>query len=173
MRSVLLGLMAVVGFSGPALALDVAAKEDGVVVYKDASKKSEEIGSLKRDQVVEALERKSLFWHVKLPSGKAGYVLFTKVNRTEGSSSGLAQAIKDAAHDSRDMDDVKSARSRSAVMGVRGLNEGEQAASAGNVRPNMRMVYQMEDREVGEKNVGQIASMVQKEIEARQRRAGH
>lgn len=161
------------GVSSPAIALEVAAKSDGVSVYRDANKNSEEIGVLKKDQAVEAIERKSLYWHVKLPGGQKGYVMFTKVNRLEGSSSNLAQAIKDAAHDSRDMDDVKSVRSRSAVMGVRGLSEGEQSAAAGNVRPNLRMVYQMEDRKVEEKSVAHISNLIQREIDARAKIAGH
>lgn len=154
-------------FAGYAYAgQQVEAKQDGVKILKDAAKDGAELGALKKGQAVEALDRKGMFWRVKF-NGQEGYVSFMQVNRKAGENSALADAIGKAALDSRDMDNVKGARARSAVMGVRGLDESSETASAGSVSPNLRMVYAMEDRTVSEKKIEKLSDLVQKEVGAR------
>lgn len=144
----------------------VESKQDGVKVYKDAAKTSAELGALKKGQALEALDRKGMFWRVKF-NGQDGFVSFMQVSRKAGENSALAEAIGQAAKDSRDMDNVKGARSRSAVMGVRGLDESEETASAGGVSPNLRMVYAMEDRMVNNDKIEKLSDMIQKEVSGR------
>ena len=65
----------------------------------------------------------------------------------------------------RKENDAANARQRSTVMGVRGLDENEETAFAGNVKPNLRMVYAMEDIVVKADEIDQIGDLVFKEIE--------
>lgn len=145
----------------------VEAKQDGVKVLKDASKGAGEVGTLNKGQTAEALDRKGMYWRVKLSGGQEGFVSFTAVNRKAGEASALSEAISAAAKDSRDMDGTKSARTRSAVMGVRGLDESAETGSAGNVSPNLRMVYAMEDRVISKKRIEKLNELVQTEIQGR------
>lgn len=147
-------------------AQQVEAKQDGVKILKEAAKDGAELGALKKGQAVEALDRKGMFWRVKF-NGQEGFVSFMQVNRKTGESSALANAIGQAAKESRDMDNVKGARSRSAVMGVRGLDESSETSSAGNVSPNLRLVYAMEDRVLSKKKVDTLGALVQREATAR------
>ncbi len=144
----------------------VEAKQDGVKILQEAKKDAPELASLKKGESVEASERKGMYWQVKV-NGKDGFVLFTTVTRREGKPSALAAAIGKAAQESRDMDAVKGARSRTSVMGIRGLDETSETSSAGNVSPNMRLVYNMEDRVVTKKRVERLGDLVQSELAGR------
>jgi len=69
-----------------------------------------------------------MFWEVKTADGKAGFVSIMKVNRKadaggESLSNSLRKAIKDGRDDK---EEVNGSRSRSAVMGVRGLSPAKQ-----------------------------------------------
>ena len=64
-----------------------------------------------------------------------------------------------------DEDQQAGARSRSSVMGVRGLAESDSNQYAGNVRPNMRLVFAMEDRDYSAKDINRIAIAVESEVE--------
>jgi hypothetical protein len=50
-------------------------------------------------------------------------------------------------------------------MGVRGLDESKDTAMAGNIRPDLRAVYRMEDRVVANTRVDRLEQLVLKEIE--------
>jgi len=147
---------------------ELVAKKNGVKVSDQPKKDAAIVLTLNQGDAVESIERQGMFWKVKTSAGKTGYVSFLEVNRKAGESSGsLSSAIREAARDSRDMDNVKGARSRTAVMGVRGLDESKETAFAGNVKPNLRMVYAMEDRLVSQSDVDKIGELVQREVAAR------
>jgi hypothetical protein len=57
-------------------------------------------------------------------------------------------------------------------MGVRGLDESGETSFAGNVKPNLRQVYVMEDRIVEQKSLDDLAGLVAKEMEARAEKKG-
>ncbi len=141
----------------------LSAKSDAVKVLAQPSKTAPVLIKLAKGDVLESLERKGLFWKVKTDTGTIGYVAFSDVSRQAEDASSLAQAIRNAALESRDMDKVKSARARSSVMGIRGLDESEETASAGSVRPNLRLVYDMEDRIPKREEIDRIANLVQAE----------
>ncbi len=151
----------------PALGAQVTAKKDGVEVYADAAKSAKVLITLKKGESLDSSERKGMFWQVKTQNGKTGFVSVIAVNRSAESNGGLAKAIQAAAKEGRQGSEVSNARSRSAVMGVRGLDENEETSFAGNVKPNMRRVYAMEDRKASEENVESIGRGVMKEIESR------
>jgi hypothetical protein len=142
----------------------VEAKQDGVKVLQDANKGAAELATLKKGESLAALDRKGIYWRVKTAAGKEGFVSFMAVVRKESAPSALASAINKAAMESRDMDGIKGARSRSAVMGIRGLDETSETSSAGNVQPNLRLVYAMEDRVVSKKRIEKLGELVQAEM---------
>lgn len=150
--------------SGLALAAHVEAKKDGVEVYADATNKSAVVATLKSGESIVATERKGMFWAVKTTDGKVGYVSVLVVKHKPDSDGTIADAIKAASKQGRPEGDGTDARARSAVMGVRGLAEDDNMANASNVRPNLRAVYRMEDKPVGEKKIDELGQSVLREI---------
>lgn len=159
-------------WSVPSFAAQVTAKKDGVEVYADAAKSAKVLLTLKKGESLESADRKGMFWQVKTSSGKTGFVSVIAVNRSAGSNGGLAKAIQAAAKEGRAGSEVTNARSRSAVMGVRGLDESEETSFAGNVKPNMRRVYAMEDRKPSDESISNISRSIMKEIESRMEDSG-
>ena len=158
-----------------ALGVSLAAKKAGVKVYSEATKSSSTVATLAKGDTVEGSERKGLFWQVKTSSGASGFVSIMDVKRLAGSGSGsIAQAIRAASEDGRgDGDEVENTRTRSAVMGVRGLDESSETQFAGNTKPNLRLVYQMEDRQVTKKSLRKLENQVMKELEILAKRRGN
>ena len=154
-------------FASSALGVQVAAKRNGVKVTKEAKKSSSVVTTLKKGDTLEAIERKGLYWQVKTSGGESGFVSVLKVKRMAGSGGGIAQAIRAASEDGRsDGDEVENTRTRSAVMGVRGLDESDETQYAGNAKPNLRLVYQMEDHHVSKKSIERLENLVMKELES-------
>lgn len=144
----------------------LAAKKKKVEVISKPKKGSAVVETLKKGDLMESLGRAGMYWKVKTSGGKVGFVFVTKVKRKSTTGNSLAKAIRAAAKDGREEnDDSGSVRARSAVMGVRGLDESGETAFAGNVKPNLRMVYTMEDRRVSRKNIDHLGNMVMKEVE--------
>lgn len=154
------------GLALPALGAEVVAKKSGVVVYSGPTKTSPAVGTLNEGQSVQSGERKGLFWEVKTADGKAGFVSVMDVaSKPGGASEGMAKAIRDVVKEGRESDEVANSRARSAVMGVRGLDETEEIAAAGNARPNLRMVYEMEDLTIDKQALKRQNDLVSQEIE--------
>jgi len=145
---------------------ELEAKKDGVDVYSD-SQKSSILGSLKKGEKVPFLERKGMYWAVTF-HGKTGFVSVMAVqNSSSGAgSSAVTNAIKDAVKQGRETEDAGNNRARSTVMGVRGLDDTSESAFAGNVKPNLRMVYSMEDLVISSMDVKSLESEVLKEVES-------
>lgn len=141
----------------------VEAKKNGVKVYAEASKKATVLTTLKKGQSLDALERKGMYWKVKV-SGKEAFVSVFKVKKVNDSSA-IAEALKDAVKQGREEGDGANARARSAVMGVRGLDESDSSSFAGNVKPNLRMVYAMEDLLVTSDEITELENKVFDESE--------
>jgi ssDNA-binding replication factor A large subunit len=91
------------------------------------------------------------------------------VTRKSGSDGNLTKKIQAVVMQGRE-DDIGNQRTRSAVMGVRGLDESGDTAFAGNVRPNMRLVYMMEDLKVDNKKVEALGDLVYAEISQKLKR---
>ena len=144
----------------------VAAKRNGVKVFATASKKGKVIKTLQKGEAVESKDRKGMYWQVTV-DGKPGFVSVMKVKRKKGKASSLTKKIQSAVSQGRDAEDVANNRSRSAVMGVRGLDESSETAFAGNVKPNLRMVYKMEDILVKPDQIEKLGEQVFAEIESK------
>jgi hypothetical protein len=147
-----------------AQAASVEAKKDGVKVFDAPSTSGKEIATLNKGESAESEDRQGMYWSVKV-GGKAGFVSVMQVNRKQGEPSSLSNAIKSAVKQGRAADDPATARGRSAVMGVRGLDDSDETAFAGNVKPNLRMVFQMEDLQLGPKRVEALGELVFAEID--------
>ena len=142
---------------------ELEAKKDGVEVYSDSSKSSV-LGTLKKGEKLAYTERKGMYWAVTHNS-KHGYVSVMAVqNASSGGASSVTSAIKDAVKQGRDSEDAGNNRARSAVMGVRGLDDSD-SAFAGNVKPNLRMVYSMEDTVIPTSEIKQLEADVLREVE--------
>ena len=141
-------------------------RKKAVDIFDAPKRKASKIGKLKPGTALDAIERTGMYWKVKYKSREA-YVSVMKVTRQTGSASSFAKAIRNAAQESRGTDDVANTRARSAVMGVRGLDESDEVSGAGNVSPNLRMVYAMEDLKISQKGVDRIGDLVFSEIEAK------
>jgi hypothetical protein len=160
--SAILGL----SFASAGMASVVAAKKDDVSVLKDASRKASVLTKLKKGEELQAIERKGMYWKVKYEAGE-GYVSVLKVRRKASGSKSLSKAIRAAAQQARTTDEVQGTRARSAVMGVRGLSDSDTVASAGNVSPNLRVIYQMEDDVVSDAQIEELGDAIFSEVEKR------
>lgn len=154
------------GWTTEALASSVEAKKDGVEVFAAADKSAQVLTKLKKGDSVTSSERSGMYWRVKLQSGQTGFVSVLNVKAKSDGESGLNNAIREAVKAGRNNGDDGS-RSRSAVMGVRGLDDTSDTAMAGSVRPNLRAVYMMEDIDVSKEKLDQQGDLVNREIERR------
>jgi hypothetical protein len=139
-----------------------------VKVLAKPSRSAKVISQVKPGESIMGQERKGMYWRVTLKNGSNGYISVMRVKRSAASKgTTLAEAIRNAAEKSRGEDKNSGVRSRSAVMGVRGLNESNDVANAGSVSPNLRMVYAMEDMRIASKDLDRLNELVFSEIEKR------
>lgn len=152
--------------SSSALAGAVEAKQDGVQVTASPEKGAAVVATLKAGESVESLERKGMHWQVKTAGGKTGFVsvLAVKVKAMDSSGGALSGAIKEAVLNGRSGSEGASARARSTVMGVRGLDETNDTSFAANARPNLKSVFAMEDLKVPAKEIESLSEKVFDEI---------
>lgn len=141
----------------------IKAKKDEVNIFSEPSKAATILHTLKTNETIKAQGRKGMFWIVNIDK-KVGYVYSLDVTRVSSSDDAIASSIVSLMKKTRDMDEVKSTRVRSGVMGVRGLQTSKSMDNAGNVKPNIRMVYMMEDRQINPHDIAKIANAVNKEI---------
>lgn len=147
-----------------AVSSEVEAKKD-LEIYKEATNKSDVVGTLKSGDSAESVERKGMFWQIKMKSGASGFVSVLSVKHKAESSGNLAKAIKNVVKQGRADEDDSDSRQRSAVMGVRGLAADDSASNAGSIRPNLRAVFAMEDHDVRKNEVEALGAEVFAEIE--------
>jgi hypothetical protein len=149
--------------SSPVFAGAVEAKKDGVEVFATAEKGAAVVATLKKGETATAGDRSGMYFKVTLPGGKAGFVSVLNVKIKAESGGGLNDAIRDAVKEGRSAAEETGARGRSAVMGVRGLDDNN-TAMAGSVKPNLRAVYEMEDFQLPKDKFDQQAAIVESDI---------
>ena len=142
------------------------AKKDDVEVYSAPDKASSLVGKLKKGETVSSGDRNGMYWQVKLGSGGSGFVSVLSV-KVKAESGGLNDALRDAVQAGRAATPQDGGRARSSVMGVRGLDDTSETAYAGSVRPNLRLVYSMEDNEITSEKMDYQADLVSRAIEDR------
>ena len=149
--------------SNVGLSASVESKKDGVEVFANTQKGAEVIAKLKKGEVVSAGERSGMYWQVQLPGGKSGFVSVMAVKIKADAGVGLNDSIRKAVKDGRNAAEENGARSRSAVMGVRGLDDND-TAMAGSVKPNLRAVYEMEDMSVPQGKLDQQSMIIESDV---------
>ena len=149
-------------------AAELVAKKDEVKVHSEKSTKSPVVATLKKGEVVSTIKRAGMLWKVETENGSEGFVKVFDVSIKASDDNGLVDAMRDAARsDGDDMDSVKSNRSRSAVMGVRGLDESSKTSFAGNVKPNFELVDRMEGYRVEGAAIASLEERLLKESSLR------
>jgi uncharacterized protein YgiM (DUF1202 family) len=146
------------------LAATVESQKDGVEVYSSADKSSAVIQKLKKGDKLSAGERKGMYWQVKTSSGKDGFVNMLLVKVKPDENPGLADAMREAAKKGRSQSAADGGRTRSAVMGVRGLDDTGEVGVAANLRPNLHAVYRMEDFNTVQDGLTRQGELVMKEV---------
>lgn len=159
-------LLTILFSAGLASAATVVAKKSGVKVLSEPKNSAEVLATLQKDDHLPVDKRVGMYWKVKAEGGKDGYVSVLKVKHKAGGSASLSNALRKTVKEGRNSDEAANARARSTVMGVRGLDETEEALAAGNARANLRLVYAMEDYSVSEKQLDSLANRLSNEIEA-------
>ncbi|MCX6119474.1 MAG: SH3 domain-containing protein [Proteobacteria bacterium] len=159
--TVTMGLMSL--HSTALLGATVEAKKDGVEVFASAGKDASVLATLKKGQVVDAGTRSGMYWQVKTSDGKSGFVSVLAVKVKADAGGGLNDAIRDAVKEGRNAAEQNGARSRSAVMGVRGLDENN-TAMAGSLKPDLRAVYEMEDRVLPQEKLDQQSEIIDSDV---------
>ena len=138
-------------------------KKPFTVIYESNNRKSEEVGKLQYGKKIDAIERKGMYWKVNF-NKKEAYISVRKVKIVKSDNSGVLNLITEEIQKSQNKDDSSMVRARSAVMGVRGLDEGRDIEFVGNVRPNLRLVYNMEGLVVSKSDIISLQSLVENEI---------
>ncbi len=141
----------------------VDAKKDSVEIIATAGKDAAVVATLKKGDVVNAGERSGMYWQVKTTDGKSGFVSVMAVKMKADAGAGLNDAIRDAVKEGRNAAEQSGARGRSAVMGVRGLDDNN-TAMAGSVKPNLRAVYEMEDLSISQGKLDQQGEIIENDI---------
>jgi hypothetical protein len=159
---ILLGVI-LFAWSGLSFAGEVEAKKDGVEVFAAADKSSAVVSKLKKGESAVSKERSGMYWQVQLAGGQTGFVSVLAVKIKANAKAGLNDALREAVKSGREAAEQKGARSRSAVMGVRGLDDND-TAMAGSVRPNLRAVYALEDMEVPQAKLDRQGAIIQNDI---------
>ena len=153
--------------STPAFAGVVEAQKDGVDVYAAADKGSAVLVKLKKGETLTSQERSGMYWQVSAAGGKTGYVSVLAVKIKAEDKAGLNEAMREAVKNGRSQSAADGGRTRSAVMGVRGLDDTSDTSLAASLRPNLHAVYAMEDYEMADGGVSVQADLVTKEIESK------
>ena len=135
-----------------------------VPILKEKKKKSEHYRKMKPEESLHAIKRKGMYWQVKFED-KLAYVSVKLVKVKKSESNGIMNVITREVQKSRNENDPATARARSTVMGVRGLADSGKMQSAGNVRPNLRLVYAMESFLVPKKEIDSIGKLVEAEVD--------
>ena len=152
-------------FSQVALAGLVESQKDNVDVYTAADKGSAVLQKLKKGETLPVGERSGMYWRVKTVNGKEGFVSVLAVRVKPDENTGLADAMREAAKKGRSQSAADGGRTRSSVMGVRGLDDTSEVGVAANLRPNLHAVYMMEDYDVSAEKVANQGELVMAEIE--------
>lgn len=155
--------------AGNSFAFGLRAKSDKVKVFTEPAKGADVLTTLRKNEIVTSIGRKGMYWKVETDAGKQGFVSVMKVRRQAGGESKVNMVLREAAEKSRESGENGSIRSRSAVMGVRGLDASQQVAFAGNMKPDYRLVFRMEDRMVSNKKISKLEASIYSEIEKKEK----
>lgn len=143
------------------------AQKDNVEVYASAQKTAAVVAKLKKGDTISSGERSGMYWQVKTKDGKDGFVSVLAVRAKANEKADLNDAMREAVKKGRSSATADGERTRTSVMGVRGLDNTSDTGMAASLRPNTHAVYAMEDFEIPKDRIERQAELVQAEIEGR------
>lgn len=167
MRLIVVLSVSMLACAASVVAGTLEAQKDGVEVFAAGDKKSAVIAKLKKGEIVSSAERSGMYWQVKTKDGKSGFVSVLAVRAKADGKANLNDAIREAVKQGRSAAAADSGRSRSSVMGVRGLDDTSDTGMASSLKPNMIAVYAMEDYDLPSNAVDRQAELVMSEVESR------
>lgn len=168
-------VVAALSVSSSALADVVKARKDGVKVFAEANSGAKVLKTLKKDEVVNTRHRFGSFHAIDLGPKTIGYVRVLEVAKVADKEAEAFLKTLDSRVGTLPVDDGASsarARTSSSVMGIRGLAVDGDASARADVRPDMRHVRIMEERDVGaerRERLERLESLVFEEIEKKER----
>ena len=145
----------------------LVASKSTVEVFSSGDKESPVLETMKSGDTITYIERKGMYWQVTTKKGKAGFVSVLAVKVKPEDKAGLNDAMREAVKNGRSQSSADGGRTRSAVMGVRGLDDTSETSMAGSLRPNLHAVYAMEDLEMSISVIDEQERSVLAEIEGR------
>lgn len=123
------------------------AKVGNVSILQRPDLKGPVLAKLEAGAEVTGLEKKGLYWRVKMADGTTGFVMMTLVStRSAAVGAQLSGAMRSLLKQKREGDTeagAARARSKNAVMGIRGL-ASEDLSAVGNLRPNTQALELLE-----------------------------
>jgi len=137
-----------------------------VKIYNKPSKKSKILKKLKKGTVLSAIKRQGMYWQIKLKDGQTGFVSILKVKYSQKVNNQISDVLNSFIKTGRREKSTLSTRTRSAVMGVRGLAESD-VSKAGEIIPDLKLVYQMEDLKISHEKIKKFSKSILKELEKR------
>ena len=153
--------------SGTSQAGQLVAAKPTVEIFSAGDKASAVLQTLKVGDTVAYTERKGMYWQVVTKDGKPGFVSVLAVKVKPEDKAGLNDAMREAVKNGRSQASADGGRTRSAVMGVRGLDDTSETGMAGSLRPNLHAVYAMEDFDQSVALIDEQAKIVLSEVEGR------
>jgi hypothetical protein len=168
-------VIASLGLFDVALADVVKARKDGVKVFAEANSATRVLKTLKKDEVVNTRHRFGSFHAVDIGPNAIGYVRVLEVAKVADKEAEAFQRTLEKRVGTLPVDDGASsarARTSSSVMGIRGLAVDGDASARADVRPDMRHVRIMEERDVGSERrerIERLESLVFEEIENKEK----
>jgi len=145
----------------------IECQKDTAEVYASADKASAVLMKLNKGDTLAAGERSGMYWQVTTTSGQPGFVSVLAVKVKSEARAGLNDAMREAVKNGRAQSTADGGRTRSSVMGVRGLDDTKDVGMASGLRPNLHAVYAMEDHETPTALIMKRGDIVTSEIESR------
>lgn len=161
----------VLALFGNALAAALVVRADKTPLLSKPRLKAEIRASLGKDTTLEGIEKSGLFWKVRTPDGAEGYVVVSKVHAPQSSAAKLKSAMRSVLSETQgSQTDNPRARSKNAVMGIRGLSDGDDLSALNSLRPNLAELEHFESFTVQLDQVEVLQSNVLKEADFRNER---
>jgi len=139
------------------------AKVANVSILSRPDPKGPVLAKLEAGAEVVGLQKKGLYWQVKAADGTTGFVMMTLLStRSAAVGAQLSGAMRSLLSQKRDAETeagTARARSKNAVMGIRGL-ASEDLSQVGNLRPNTQALEMLESWSVSAASVQELEAAV-------------
>lgn len=144
-----------------ALAFDLSPKKAGVSLRAQPAADAAVVKVLQGNERLKVTSKSGLYWAVTL-GGEKGFVLSSEVQPARSQDdSNVRSGFQSAVQGNKD----SPKRTRSAVMGIRGLDDAEEISNKAGDRNNPNATQKMENRPISKDSVNRLEDAVTKENE--------